>query len=272
MFEELQKRAYQRHPYGRPIIGYAEDLDKMTISDCEDFYRSHYAPNNAVICVVGAIKPLAAAKVIQKHYGRIPAFKTKGFDVPVEPSQQEERVSLLNLPLQVEKTYMGYRVPEAKHLDHAALAVACAVLSTGRSSRLYLELVDKGITLDASISSGGSKDPALAYASFTSQNGRRAEEAIDAFDHVMESFLREGPRPEELERAKNKLRTEIHMGLSTNSSLSHFIGQNVIVMGGIRPAVEELERIAAVTQNEVLVAARRYFLKKNRTVVIGKPR
>lgn len=271
MFEELQKRAFVKHPYGRPIIGYAEDLDAMTISDCEEFYGSHYAPNNAVICVVGDVKHAKVAKLIEEQYGHIPASTPKRPKVESEPVQNEERVSVLSLPLQVDKAYMGFKVPEAKHKDHAALSVLCSILSTGRSSRLYRALVETGITMDVSVSSGGSKDPSLAYASFTSQSGRKAEEAIDAFDAAINEFLSVGAREEELERAQNKLRTEILMGLSTNSSLAHFIAQNELVMGGVGEALAEIERIAKIGRDEVMEVAGCYFHKKNRSVVVGKP-
>jgi predicted Zn-dependent peptidase len=76
---------------------------------------------------------------------------------------------------------------------------------------------------------------------------------------------------EELERAKNKLRTEIHMGMATNSSLAHFIAQNELVMGGSKAAMDEIERIASTSKGEVVEVAKRYFSKNNRVVVVGKP-
>lgn len=271
MFEELQKLAFHKHPYGRPIIGYAEDLNRMTTLDCEEFYRSHYAPNNAVICVVGDVRAARVLKIIDRHYGPIPTAYPRRARVQEEPRQGEERVSVLTLPLQVEKTYMGFRVPPANHSDHAALSVLSAVMSSGRSSLLYRAMVDSGVTMDASINFGGAKDPSLGYATFTCQSGHSAERAIDAFDKSLRRFLDEGPEAEELERAKNKLRTEIHMGMSTNSSLAHFIGQNELVMGEVSAAVDELERMGRIGRAEVMSAAERYLSKLNRSVVIGKP-
>ena len=76
MYEELQRLAFTQHAYGRPVIGFGEDLDRMTTADCIDFYRAYYAPDRAVICVSGALDPEKVARTVHKRYGKIaPARK-----------------------------------------------------------------------------------------------------------------------------------------------------------------------------------------------------
>lgn len=271
MYEELQKLAFRRHPYGRPVIGFAEDLDGMTVRDCEDFYRAFYAPSNAVICVAGAFKPEKVAAVVAKHYGKIPPQSRPEPAIPLEAVQEEERVSVLPLPVQVEKAYLGYRVPEGTAPDQVALQVLSYVLSAGRSSRLYRALVDSGLCIDQGASLNQSKDPSLFYLSFTCQASKRAEEALSVLDRELREISEKGISAEELERVKNKLRTEIHLGLVTNQSLSRFIGQHEIVLGDVRAGVEEISQIQAVTVGEVKSVAAKYLRKQCRSVVIGKP-
>lgn len=271
MYEELQKLAFRTHPYGRPIIGFAEDLDAMTTADCEEFYRAHYAPNNAVICVVGNLKPLKVARVIEKYYGSIPPSARAESPARREEAQNEERVSHLTLPIQVEKAYMGFKIPPARDEVHASLAVLSAILSSGRSSRLYRAFVDAGLTMDISVHTGGSKDPGLAYVSFNCQTGRKAEEGIEAFDRAIRELVESRIAPDEMERAKNKLRTEILLGMTTNSSLAHFIGQNELVMGEVSGAVREIEEISRVSESDVKEAASQFFRPESRSIVIGKP-
>lgn len=271
MYEELQRLAFTRHPYGRPVIGFAQDLDSMTVEDCNDFYKGFYAPDHAVICVAGAIKPQRVAAVVNKYYGKIPASGRKEPAVAPEPMPTQENVSVLTLPVQVEKCYIGYRVPDARHADQVPLSILSMVLSTGRSSRMYQALVDTGICIDAGTSVGGSKDSSLFYFSFTCQKGKRAEAAIEVIDRELALLLEKGITAEELERVKNKLRTEIHAGLVTNSAVARFVGQNEIVLGNVEAALDEIEKIQRVEVPEVREMARKYLRKEARTVVIGKP-
>ncbi len=271
MYEELQRLAFRKHPYGRPIIGFAEDLDGMNVQDCEEFYRAYYSPSNAVICVVGGLKAERVANVVAKHYGKIQPQKKPAQLPTAEPSQEEERVSVLTLPVQVEKAYFGYKIPDGKHGDHIALNVLSYVLSSGRSSRLYRALVDAGICLDQGASLNGSKDPSLFYLSFTCQAGRKAEEALGILDRELLEVAEKGITGEELERVKNKLSTEIHLGLATNHALCRFIGQHEIVLGDVRLGVDEIEKIQTITLAQVKAVAKKYLVKTNRSVVVGKP-
>ena len=271
MYEALQKLVWKEHPYGRPVIGYGEDLDSMSTKDCEEFYKAYYAPNNAVICVVGAWKPEKVAAAIWKEYGKIAPQAQPAVKPVVEPAQTEERVSVLSLPVQVEKSYIGYRVPEGTHADHVPLTVLSYILSSGRSSRLYRSLVDSGVCMDQGCSVGGMKDPSLFYFSFTCQTGRKAEEALSIIDREIRLICDKGVSAEELERVKNRLRMEIHLGLATNPAMARFIGQHELVLGDVRAALDELERVQAVEVNEVKAIARKYLNRNQRSVVVGKP-
>ena len=271
MYEELMKLAFTKHPYGRPIIGFEADLDSMSTDDCNAFYRAFYSPSNAIICVVGALKPEKVAAMVSKYYGKIVPQKKPSWVAPVEPVQKEERVSVLSLPVKVEKAYFGYKVPDARDHDQIALSVLSYVMSSGRSSRLYRALVDTGICIDQGASLNSSKDPSLFFFSFTCQTGKRAEDALGVLDREIRLVCENGISQEELDRVKNKLSTEIHLGLVTNQSLSRFIGQHEIVLGDVRLGVEEIAKIQAVTTDEVKAVAAKYLKKTQRTAVIGKP-
>lgn len=271
MYEELQKLAFTAHAYGRPVIGYGEDLDRMSTADCEAFYRANYAPDRAVICVSGAVPAAKVAQTINKYYGKLAPANKRPASPKVEPAQKDERVSVLSLPVQVEKAYFGYKVPDARHHDQVALSVLSMALTTGRSSRLYRAMVDKGICIDVGASVNTSKDPSLFYLSFTCQAGRKAAEAVDAIDREVEAVAKDGITDEELERVKNKLRTEIHMGLSTNSAISRFVGQHELVLGDVRAALDEIDRIETLQASEVKRVAAQYMRRDQRCVVIGKP-
>jgi zinc protease len=149
--------------------------------------------------------------------------------------------------------------------------VLSMVLSTGRSSRLYRSMVDTGICIDVGASANTSKDPGLLYLSFSCQAGKKAEEAVDVIDNELTKIVKDGITAEELERVKNKLRTEIHMGLSTNSAVARFVGQHELVLGDVRSALKEIEAIEKVEAPEVKRVAKQYLQRENRCIVIGKP-
>lgn len=271
MFEELQKLAFPKHAYGRPVIGFEEDLNRMTTTDCENFYDRYYAPNNAFICVVGNLSHQKVFKTIQKHYGKIESSEIKRHKISSEPPQTEERRKTMPLSLQVEKAYMGYRVPAATNEDHVPMTILSTVLSTGRSSRLYKALVDKGFTIDVSAGSGNSKESSLFYITFSAQAGKKAEAAIEVLDKELQNLQDALISDEELNRAKSKLRTEFFMGLSTNAAKANFLGQNEIVLGGFQRALEDMDKVLQVKKEAVRDVARKYFHAKNRSIIIGIP-
>jgi zinc protease len=271
MFEEIQRLAFEKHPYGRPVIGFAQDLDAMTVKDCESFYRENYAPNNAAICVSGGVEPKAVAEVIWKHYGKLEPQKIHERRIPQEDSQKAERVSVLNLPIQVEKAYIGYKAPEGKSSKQVALQALSYVFSAGRSSRLYRELVNSGMCIDQGASVSGMKDPSMFYFSFTCQHGKKAERVLEILDKEIQSIRDKGVAEEELARVKNKLATEVHLGLTTNQAICRFIGQHHWVLGDVSLAIREIEEIQKVGVSDLRDVAQEFLDKKRRTVVVGKP-
>lgn len=271
MFEELQKIAFPKHPYGRPVIGFTEDLNRMTPDDCRRFYASYYSPNNAVIVVVGDLDPQVVLRTITKHYGKFTPADTRRIEVPAEPAQHGERRKELALNIQVEKVFMGYRIPSALHRDQLALSILGAVLSSGRSSRLYRALVDSGLAIDAGAGPGASKDESLFYVTFSAQAGKTAAECIAAVDKVMQDLADKPISPEELSRAVNKLQTEFYMGMTTNSAKANFIGHNEIVFGDFTRALAAMEELRYVSAEEVRECAMRHLSTRARSLVIGRP-
>ncbi len=271
MFEELQKLAFKVHPYGRPVIGFEEDLNRMTTADCEKFYGEFYTPNNAVISVVGDVKPEKVLAIITKHYGKVAPSKITRPEIQVEPEQREEKVLNMSLNVQVEKAYMAYKIPIADHPDQTPISVLAAILSTGRSSRLYRALVDKGVTIDIGAGANPGKDAGLFYVTFSAQAGKKASDAIKAIDDEFATIMNKPISEEELRRAKNKLQTEFFMGLGTNSARANFVAQNEIVLGDYKKAVRALEELEEVTAEDVMRVTKSYFQKTNRSMVIGKP-
>jgi zinc protease len=271
LYEELQGLAFSKHPYGRPVIGFAEDLDRMTVKDCERFYSMHYAPNNALICVVGDLDPKFVASTIEKYYGSIPSSARKPYEPGTEPPQGGEKRKDLRLPVQVEKVYLGYRIPNGRHADQVALSVLGSLLSSGRSSRFYKSLVPTGFCIEQGAGSYSAKDPSLFYMNFTCQTGKTAQEVLGVVDKELDHLFEKGLRPGELERVKNKLQMETLLGLTSNPAMARFVGHHEATVGSVDHGLQEIEAMQSVQERNLMDVAKRYLRSANRSVLIGRP-
>jgi zinc protease len=157
MFQELFELAFTKHPYHWPVIGYQTDLDRMSGKDAVEFYKSFYSPNHATIVVVGDVTPAEVMKVVEKHYGNLPAQQAPVRTLEEEPAQTSARHKILKLNMKTEKIIMGYHIPSIQSQDMPAIELLQALLGGGKSSRLHKALVDKGIATAVEVYSMGSK-------------------------------------------------------------------------------------------------------------------
>src|SRR6266705_144990 len=141
MFELLEGAAYLAHPYRWPVIGWPADLDAITVKDCDDYFRVHYAPNNATIILVGDFKPDRAIALISKAYGSIPSQPPAPAVVRDEPEQQGERRAILKRAAQLPAVAFAYHVPPTSSDDLFALDLLQIILGEGESSLLARHLV-----------------------------------------------------------------------------------------------------------------------------------
>ncbi|MEK7715573.1 MAG: pitrilysin family protein [candidate division NC10 bacterium] len=139
--EEVSSIAFKAHPYGYPIIGWMEDLKRLTPDEIRAFYRTYYVPNNAIVVAVGALRPEAALERIKRPLGRIPRGPAPPAVLAVEPPQNGERRVLVRKQAELPIVYLAWHVPNHRAEDAAALEVLSTVLSGGRASRLYKQLV-----------------------------------------------------------------------------------------------------------------------------------
>ncbi len=272
MFDRLLSLSFQKHAYRWPVIGYKEDLDRMEMKDLLAFYDRYYAPNNAVIVIVGDLSEEKVLKVIQKKYGNIPASDIRFNEQVEEPEQKEERRDELSLDLMVPKVYFGYKIPSAGHPDVLRLGLLCSYLSSGRSSKLYRSMVDAGISVDASAATGESKDTALLYMTVTAQMGKTADDVVAGIDQAIEDLFENGINEQELNRAKNKTKVDFFQAFKTNSSIANFIGHSEILYKDYRQEIREFDEIDGITTDELQAVAKKYLRNTNRNIVIGVPK
>jgi zinc protease len=150
LLEQFEATAFQIQPYHWPIIGWMEDLARLTLEDLNSYYRTYYNPVNAFIVAVGDFKKEDLLSQIEKTFGSYPRGIPPNQEGGRESPQIGERRIFVKKEAQLPSILMGYHVPNMKDPDGYVLDVTGMLLSAGKSSRLYQNLVrDKRLVLDA---------------------------------------------------------------------------------------------------------------------------
>ena len=274
--EEMFAAAYKAHPYGHPVIGWMDDLKAITLEDVKRHYRTYYVPNNAVLVIVGDFQTHRALELVRRTFGAIP----RGPDPPrrhvVEPPQLGERRVFVRKEAELPFVFAGYRVPSAGHPDAYALDVLETLLSSGKSSRLYRSLVyEKALAVYV----GGSYDgmaagPTLFYVYGGLRPGITPQAFEEALYAEVQRLAREPVSPRELQKAKNRIEAAFIMSQDSTFYRAMRLGRLESIGVGYRYLEDYLERIRAVTAEDVQRVVRKYLVPDRRTVgiLLPKPR
>ena len=140
-FEPMMNLVFPSHSYGRPILGWMKDLEAMSLEDCKQFYRSYYAPNNAILVLAGNFDKKKAKKWIQRYYGALKPSQLPKPPVYEEPAQKKAKRAIIKRAIQAPTLVFAYRGPKAGDKEAYSLDVLNQVLTRGESSRLHKLLV-----------------------------------------------------------------------------------------------------------------------------------
>ncbi len=271
-YEALYKEAFQTHPYGCPTIGWMKDIEGLSLEDCMAFYRSYYAPNNAVICIVGDVDTRATLELIQNYYGHMQRQEISKHPIPVEPEQTQERRLQLNQPIESEKLILAYHIPAVTHEDHPALCVLNEILTDGESSPLFQKLVKElEIATDTWGWVASFHDPGLWEIGVSLLPHKKAEEAERAVDELIASLLDQGVTDRALEKAKNGMEAGTLRMMAGTSPRARGLGESSVIQGRWQCFFEESELLQNVKDEDVARVAARYLQKENRTVLYALP-
>ncbi len=270
--EEVSAIAFKAHPYRWPVIGWMEDIRRITSEEVRAFYRTYYVPSNAVIVAVGDFKAAELLEKIRQHFGPIPRGPDPRPVEATEPPQNDERRVTVKKPAQLALVFIGYHVPNFRSADAPALELLSVLLSEGRASRLYRQLVyERQIALNASGDySYFSADPNLFWFSATARPGKRVEEVEKALMQEVERLKTELVSEEELARAKNQVEASFVFRQDSVYRRASLLARFELI-GGWRLLDRFIPMIRAVTAQELQQVARRYFVDEWRNVGVLIP-
>ncbi len=271
--EELYAIAFKVHPYHSPIIGWMSDIDSITRNDLYSHYKKYYIPNNATIVVVGDFDTSTLIPKLKEYFEKIPKGEAPAKISIKEPEQLGERRVTLHKEAQLPFVFIGYHAPNIGSKDEFALEVISNILSSGKSSRLYQDIVyEKQLALYA----GGnyeriSADPSLFYFYGGLKPGKTTKELEDALYAEIERLKAEPVSDRELQKAKNQVEASFIFAQDSIFYQAMQIGQIETIGVGYKYLDTYPDNIRRVTKDDIMRVAKAYFTEKNRTVGILIP-
>jgi zinc protease len=275
--EEVQNTAFRVHPYHHEVVGDMADLESMTRDDLVTHYRQFYAPNNAVVVAVGDFNTREMLARIQQLFG---GYARQPLTLPrprPEPEQRGERRVTLTGEGETVFLEAVYHVPNATHADFYPLVALDSILGGGgslnpfgsgtsnKSSRLYKALVETGLAAGVSGSLNPTVDPYLYSIFCVVRGGKTPAEAEGALDAEIARVQQECVTPADLAKAIKQARAFFAYDTESATRQGCWLGITEI-FGTYEWFDKHLERLAAVTPEDVQRVAQKYLVKTNRTV------
>ena len=270
MVEKFIDAAFKVHPYRRPVIGYDQDIRNLTPENVKKFFDAYYVPSNLTIAIVGDVNPAEVKKLAQTYFGRYQSKPKPQQQLPIEPQQTATKE--VTLELSTQPWYLeGYHRPAITNSDNAVYEIIGSLLSDGRTSRLYKSLVEKqNLALTAEGSSGfpGDKYPNLIFFYALTSPGKTVDEIAIALRQEIEKLKTEPVSAVELTRLKTQARAGLLRGLNSNSGMAEQLLEYEVKTGSWRNLFGQLDKIAAVTPEDIQRVAKATFTPENR--IVGK--
>lgn len=280
--EEMGALTFRVHPYRSSVIGERCDLEAITRDELYAHYQAHYAPDNAILVLVGDFAAEEVLRRVQHHFGPIQARSRAEAVRAVEPKQHGERRVTLRRPGSSPFFQIAYHSPAVGHPDVYPLAMLDAVLSggksvsrsgggyMGRSARLYRALVDTELATSAGSGFQASVDPNLFSAWLTVRPGVEPHQAEEALIHQLETATRAAPAAEELARARRQCEAQFAYARDGVTSQAFALGY-FERMGSWHDLFAHVDRLRAVTPDDVQRVAATYLTETNRSVGLFLP-
>jgi zinc protease len=265
--ENVRATAIMAHPYHWDVIGWMSDILSWRRDEIMGYYRTYYAPNNAILVVVGDFEPGKTLGLIKKYYEPIKASTPPPPVSTVEPPQMGPKSVFIRKEAQAPSFMVVWHAPNAKDADFLPLEILAKPLLDGESSRLYRRLVREE---QLAIRVGGGAQETIDPFLFTIDVKPRPGADLDKINRVIEEELakikNEGITPKEFEKAMNIVRNDFYMGLQTISGKANQLGAYELLYGDFGKLFTIMDDYAAVKIERVKEVAKKYLTENNKTI------
>jgi len=270
--EQMDAALYLNHPYGRPVIGWRQEIEQLDREEALEFYRRFYTPNNAIVVIAGDVTAEEVRALAQDTFGKVPRVADiKPRLRPQEPVQEAPRTVTLADPRvtqpSLSRYYLAPSSTTARPGESEALDVLTHILGRGSNSRLYRTLVvEKGVAVNAGASYDGTALDNTRLSVYATPKPEttlpQLEQAIDA---VLADVVENGVSGEELERSKNRLIADSIYANDNQRTLAQWYGSSLATGGTVEQVRTWPDRIRLVSAEAVREAAR-HWLDQRRSV------
>jgi predicted Zn-dependent peptidase len=267
LWETFLASSFNAHPAGQPIIGWMSDIENLTRTKAESFLKRYYAPNNAIVAIVGDIDTSSTIAMVERYFGNIPP----GVAVPPvaveEPQQQgEKRIEVVGDA--GAELMVGFHKPTLPHQDDLVFDVINMILSNGRTSRLYKKLVVEKqlVTGVGAFSAPGHRYPNLFIVSASPREPHTVAEVEAALYEELEKLKNEPVTERELQQILNNLEYEEARQMTSIGGLARNLTEYEAIAGSWRYLIEHRKAVAGVKPEDIQRVAKKYLTKENRIV------
>jgi zinc protease len=265
--ENVRATAIMAHPYHWDVIGWMSDILSWRREEVMAYYRTYYAPNNAILVLVGDFDPAKTLDLVKKYYEPIKASTSPPPVSTTEPPQMGPKSVLIRKEAQAPSFTVVWHAPNVKDPDFLPLAILAKPLLEGESSRLYRRLVREE---QLALRVGGGPQETIDPFLFTIDVKPRPGADLDKIDRVIEEELakikNEGITPKEFEKAMNIVRSDFYMGLQTISGKANQLGTCELLYGDFGKLFTIMDDYAAVKIERTKEVAKKYFTENNKTI------
>lgn len=261
--EKIARLLYpESHPYSWPVIGYMDDLSAASLEDVKDFFSTYYAPNNACLVLSGDVYPEEAKRLAKKYFDPIPMGKPIERPSPEFPVLTEDKEMVFEDKVQLPRFYATWHSVPSETREDAILTVLARILSGGKNSRLFKNLVyDRQIAQSAGASQSGSEIAGQFQIQVTAKPGYSLTEMKNAVDSIMADVIANGVTQAEIDKVLAGIETSIVNGLATVLGKSTALASYYSYLGEPGEINRQLQLFEGITPADISAAARKFLTK-----------
>jgi predicted Zn-dependent peptidase len=270
---ELDNLSYDNFAYKHSTIGSMADLDAATVQDVAEFFRTYYAPNNAVLTMVGDFDPDEVLAKVKKYFGDIPAQAgPPTVDLSEEAHYGERREVIFDPLARLPRIDIAYRIPPGNTPENYAMQQLAIAMGQGQSARLYQHLVkDKQLASSVSIFADARIGPSRLYISASPRPGVNVGDLEKGVDEEIAAVTKDGITPEEFARAKTQILRRFIDQRRSSLTTARQIGEYAVKFNDPDLINTTLDKQNAVTLDQVNDGAKTYLVRDQRTLVTTMP-
>jgi len=277
MNEIMMSTVFQEHPYHNPVIGWMDDLQQLTVNDARVWYNRWYAPNNATLVIAGDVKADEVFALAQRYYGAIPKKILPQRRQFSEPRQVGIKRLVVKAPAELPQLVMAYHAPAIRNPEQDwqpyALEMLAGVLDGNESARLNKDLVrEQQIASNVGADYDSvSRGPSVFSLEATPSTGKTVQDAETALRGEIAQLVKDGVSEDELKRVKAQVMAGEVYKLDSVFYQAMQIGQMESIGLGHKAIPVMLEKLKAVTAEQVQQVAREFLQDDNLTVAVLDP-